>query len=249
MGIAKNLQIRKCLQQSLRSNRLKRLVNTQQETIILASGSPRRRELLRLTDIRFRVYSADVDETQLPDESPLDYVKRMATTKARQAARLFPGQTVLAADTIVVDAGEVLGKPSSAREAQAILRRLCGRTHQVYTAIAVVQPPEDLVIDVCRTDVLMRNYSDAEIEAYIASGDPFDKAGAYAIQNGAFRPVEFLSGCYANVVGLPLCHLSRTLHRLNLPLAVDIAARCQTHLGYNCPVYREILSQQQEKPG
>ncbi|MFN2198601.1 MAG: Maf family protein [Anaerolineales bacterium] len=211
--------------------------------IWLASGSPRRRELVGLTGLTFRVWPADLDETQQPGESPSDYVHRLAEEKARAvSAQAGDGSLILAADTIVVDHGEVLGKPSDRDEAVLTLRRLRGRIHQVHTAIAVLRGGQQLLTDVCVTDVPMRAYSEAEIQAYVDSGDPFDKAGAYAIQNGAFHPVSALTGCYANVVGLPLCHLVRTLAQLERGLAADVPQRCQQHLGYNCPVYRQVLA-------
>jgi MAF protein len=142
----------------------------------------------------------------------------------------------------VVDAGAILGKPNDADQARAMLRQLRGRSHQVLTALAVLQSRSDrLLTDVCVTDVPMRAYTEAEIEAYVASGDPLDKAGAYAIQHAGFHPVASLAGCYANVVGLPLCHLARTLRKLSLPPRADLPQACQAALGYQCPVYDQIL--------
>jgi predicted house-cleaning NTP pyrophosphatase (Maf/HAM1 superfamily) len=123
-----------------------------------------------------------------------------------------------------------------------MLRRLRGHSHQVFTALAALRGSDGaLVLDYCRTDVPMRNYSDAEMLAYIGSGDPLDKAGAYAIQHAGFKPVESLQGCFANVMGLPLCHLKRTLDKLGMPTPADIASACQASLEYDCPVYRKIL--------
>ena len=117
-----------------------------------------------------------------------------------------------------------------------------GRSHQVLTALAVLQSRSGrLLTDVCVTDVPMRAYTEAEIEAYVASGDPLDKAGAYAIQHAGFHPVASLAGCYANVVGLPLCHLARMLRTLGLPPQADLPQACQAALGYQCPVYEQIL--------
>lgn len=210
--------------------------------IWLASGSPRRRELLGLTGLAFQAWPADLDEAQQPGESPIEYVHRLAVEKARAVeSQAGDGSLLLAADTIVVDRGEVLGKPVDRSEAVRTLERLRGRTHQVYTAIAVYQAGAQLLTDVCVTDVPMRAYRDAEIQAYVDTGDPFDKAGAYAIQNGAFHPVDELAGCYANVVGLPLCHLMRTLAKLGRLLPADMPQRCQQHLRYNCPVYQQVL--------
>jgi septum formation protein len=212
------------------------------EMILLASNSPRRRELLALGGWPYRIQPADVDETPLPGELPAAYVLRLAESKARTAAGSGTAQLVLAADTTVVDAGSILGKPRHAAEARDMLRRLRGRSHQVFTALALLPASgERMSTDLCVTDVPMRAYSEAEIEAYVASGDPLDKAGAYAIQHPGFRPVESLAGCYANVVGLPLCHLANMLFKLGLPVRADLPHVCQSALGYPCPVYQQIF--------
>ena len=211
--------------------------------LILASGSPRRRELLALGGWRFTVRAADLDESQHPGEPPQTYVRRLAESKARAVAQAVgAGVPVVAADTIVVDGQDVLGKPGDEVEAFATLRRLRGRTHQVYTAVSVLEPGSGAQLtELCCSDVPMRDYSDEEIYAYVATGDPFDKAGGYAIQHNGFRPVESLSGCYANVVGLPLCHLSRLLVKLGLAPQADLPGACQAALSYACPVYGRIL--------
>lgn len=212
---------------------------TETPILMLASTSPRRRQLLGLGSWRFEVHPADVDETPHPGEKPPAYVLRLAEAKARAAgAAARPGQLVIAADTTVADGGQILGKPADAAEAAAMLASLRGRTHQVFTAIAVYQPETDrLETDLAATDVPMRNYTEDEVQAYIASGDPFDKAGGYAIQHPEFRPVEALSGCYANVVGLPLCHLERTLVKFGLARPKDLADSCQRALSYECDVH------------
>jgi MAF protein len=212
------------------------------EMILLASNSPRRKQLLALAGWPYRIQPAEVDETPLPGEPAEAYVLRLAESKARAAAGSAEDGLVLAADTTVVDAGAILGKPNDADQARAMLRQLRGRSHQVLTALAVLQSRSDrLLTDVCVTDVPMRAYTEAEIEAYVASGDPLDKAGAYAIQHAGFHPVASLAGCYANVVGLPLCHLARTLRKLSLPPRADLPQACQAALGYQCPVYEQIL--------
>jgi septum formation protein len=212
------------------------------EMILLASNSPRRKQLLALTGWPYRIQPADVNETPLPSEPAEAYVLRLAESKARAAARSAEDGLVLAADTTVVDAGAILGKPNDADQARAMLRQLRGRSHQVLTALAVLQSRTGrLLADVCVTDVPMRAYTETEIEAYVASGDPLDKAGAYAIQHAGFHPVESLAGCYANVVGLPLCHLARTLRKLGLQPRADLPQACQAALGYQCPVYEQIL--------
>ncbi|MGD8454871.1 MAG: Maf family protein [Anaerolineales bacterium] len=213
-----------------------------QPSLILASMSPRRQSLMDLTKWAFVVIPADVDETPLPDELPQAYVLRLAEEKARGVAKeVRRRDIIIAADTTVADQGRILGKPQNAEEARAMLQSLRGRSHQVFTALAVYQPSADaLETDLAETDVPMREYSDQEIEAYIASGDPFDKAGSYAIQHPEFKPVEYLSGCYANVVGLPLCHLSRTLRKFDLLPQTDLPKTCQAALNYQCEVFELI---------
>lgn len=212
--------------------------------LTLASNSPRRRELIAIGGWMFHVRPVDIDETPHPNEPADEYVMRMAVTKARAAAGLLnPGGIAVAADTTVVDGGEILGKPAGDREAVQMLWRLRGRSHLVHTAIAVIRPGEtEPLTDLCTTVVPMREYSDEEIFAYVQSGDPFDKAGGYAIQHRGFRPVGELEGCFANVMGLPLCHLARTLARLNLPAPGHIAASCQAALEYDCPVFEQVLA-------
>ncbi len=210
--------------------------------LLLASNSPRRRRLLALGGWDFAVQAADVDESLRPGEPPVEYVLRLAKEKALAVAQYAQASVVVAADTTVVDGADILGKPLDADDAARMLRRLRGGVHQVYTGLAVyLRSGERLLSDWCVTDVPMRLYSDAEMEAYIAGGDPLDKAGAYAIQHPEFRPVENLQGCYANVVGLPLCHLARMLIKIGLPPHGDLPAACQAELQYSCPVYRQIL--------
>lgn len=211
--------------------------------LILASNSPRRQQLLSLGGWSFEIKTAEVDEIPLTGEKPAVYVQRLAAQKATAVTGITKADIpILAADTTVADQGDILGKPEDAVEARLMLRRLRGGTHQVYTAIAVYHPSEDkLYTDLAVTDVPMRNYTDAEIEVYIQTGDAFDKAGSYAIQHAQFHPVASLSGCYANVVGLPLCHLARTLNKLGLPPKRNVAQTCQIEMQYRCPVYSSIL--------
>ncbi len=210
--------------------------------LVLASNSPRRKQLLALTNLNFIVSAADVDESTRPNESPADYVLRLAETKAR-AAKADKDQLVLAADTTVVDAGEVLGKPENEKDAFDMLSRLRGHSHQVYTGLALLRHSDGFLLkDLSVTDVPMRHYSDEEIHAYIATGDPFDKAGAYAIQHEQFHPVQHMSGCYASVMGLALCHVTRMLQKMDIVLQADISANCQAYLDYTCPVFGRILS-------
>jgi MAF protein len=212
-------------------------------SLVLASSSPRRRELLALTGWKFEVRPADIDESPQVGELPADYVLRLAVGKARAAAQSAPGQVILAADTTVADGSVLLGKPADRSAAVAMLGQLRGRVHQVYTALAVQSPDSGPILnDLCASNVPMRAYTPAEIEAYAATGDPLDKAGAYAIQHAGFHPVEGFSGCFASVMGLPLCHLTRTLKKMGIFPPVDVPTVCQRHLGYACPVFQSVLN-------
>jgi septum formation protein len=214
---------------------------------LLASNSPRRKELMGLGDWTWSTYVPRVDETRLPGEPPQEYVVRLARAKVRAAAKLAAQRRyVVGADTAVADADLVFGKPADATEAVRMLQQLRGHAHKVHTGIAVLEPATGrLLSEVCTTDVPMRDYDDAEIDTYVRSGDPFDKAGAYAIQHASFRPVPDLHGCYASVMGLPLCHLLRLLNRLEVEPQSDLPSRCQTHLNYTCPVSSAILRGEQ----
>ncbi len=211
--------------------------------LILGSNSPRRRQLLALTGWDFSVSAADVDESPHANESPTEYVLRLAETKAR-ATRAGQNQLVLAADTTVVDRNEILGKPADDEEATAMLKRLRGHTHQVYTGIALFRVRDRLLLkDLCITDVPMRGYSDEEIQAYVQTGDPLDKAGAYGIQHPQFQPValDSLSGCYASVMGLPVCHVIRLMRQMDIQPGTDFFRSCETRLEYQCPVSSTML--------
>lgn len=209
--------------------------------ILLASNSPRRKELLGWTDIPFTVHPVDIDETPAADEAPDRYVMRLALQKARAAAASFPGQIILAADTTVADGSEILGKPIDRADARRMLVQLRGKVHFVHTGVAVIRADGAEINDLCTTPVKMREYSNDELEAYLDSGDPMDKAGAYAIQHKGFHPVVDMQGCFACVIGLPLCHVARALRNLGLGGADDIANVCQQNLQYNCLVHKEIL--------
>jgi MAF protein len=211
--------------------------------LLLASNSPRRWKLLSLGGWMFTTVVSHVDEDQLPGEPPTEYVLRLAEAKARAVAGEAQDRSIIiGADTTVVDGMELLGKPRDAAEAAAMLKRLRGHAHQVYTGIAVLRPSDGkLVTDLCVTEVPMRNYSDEEIEAYVLTGDPLDKAGAYAIQHPGFQPVERMEGCFASVMGLPLCHLVRTLRQFEVASLAEVPVRCQEFLDYACPVSSAIL--------
>jgi MAF protein len=183
--------------------------------------------------------------------SPEERATAAASAKALSLAQEATAGTVVGADTVVVLDGEVLGKPRDAEEALAMLRRLRGREHRVVTGVAVARPGgQDMKTAACSTSVWMRPYSDAEMEAFVASGEALDKAGAYAIQDLGFRPVRSLQGCPANVVGLPLCTLARLLEGegVRAPSAAPSASTpCSLCLHLGLPV--EESSQRQAKTG
>ena len=181
--------------------------------LVLASASPRRADLLRAAAIEFDVIPADVDESRQPDEWPDVYVARLAEAKAAAVLDRAAGRPVLAADTIVVCGTEILGKPSDASDATRMLELLSGRTHLVLTGVCLIAPPDSSRhADVASTAVEFAPLTDEEIRWYVASGEPEDKAGAYAIQGLASRFVTAISGSYTNVVGLPValvCNLCK----------------------------------------
>jgi len=180
--------------------------------LVLASQSPRRAEILRQAGIEFVVRPAEVDESPLEAERPGPYVRRLARDKAL-AVDAAPDEIVLAADTTVVSHGELLAKPVDAADARRMLALLSGRRHEVLTGICLRRGPE-LLCDHASTAVWFAPLSEAEIDAYVASGEPMDKAGAYAIQGLASKFVERIEGCYFNVMGLPVAMVYRHLHDL-----------------------------------
>ncbi len=210
--------------------------------MILASSSPRRRYLLSLLGVDFQVLTSDIDENVGPGDTPEEYVLRLAQEKARfVSSQIRAGQVVIAADTAVVDGNKILGKPVNREDALAMLRSLRARRHHVFTGLAVHDPlDEKVVMDLCVTEVKMRSYSDTEMEAYVTSGDPMDKAGGYAIQNPGFNPVEKVTGCYSNVVGLPLCHLSDMLQQMEVDIPLPVTHGCRTSQGYSCQLIEKI---------
>jgi MAF protein len=210
--------------------------------LILASQSPRRKELLSWTGLSYTVQPADVDESIHANEDPEKYVLRLGNGKAEAIQQQNKTGVIIAADTAVVDNGEIIGKPESREKAFEYLRQLRGREHLVISGLIVrAIDGEKSLQDVCRSHVHMRHYSDDEIREYIQTGDPMDKAGAYAVQNKDFHPVINFQGCFANVMGLPLCHLKRTLAKFDIHPALDVPANCQRNLGYDCPVSHRIL--------
>jgi MAF protein len=215
--------------------------------VILASKSPRRQELLRNLIDQFFVINSGVDEIIVNGEKPAEFVERLAKEKVIMAGNKVAGSSlndlvVIGADTIVVDDNEILGKPIDEDEARRILEQLKGKNHFVLSGIALYNPfSKEIGSRVISTEVIMRDYSEDEIQAYIDSGDPFDKAGAYAIQNQSFNPVPQMTDCYANVMGLPLCDLYVLMKSMGVEANHQVAENCQVSIKYQCPVYQNKL--------
>jgi septum formation protein len=181
--------------------------------LILASASPRRRELLAQAGLTFEVHAADIDESRLPYEAPSAYVHRLALEKARAVHARFPAATVIGADTTVVLENEIMNKPTDLADAERMLRALSGRIHQVHTGVAVVTPTAQRV-HLETTHVTFSEIGETDLARYLASGDPLDKAGAYGIQGFAARWIPRIEGDYFNVVGLPIAATMQMLNEL-----------------------------------
>ena len=189
--------------------------------LILASGSPRRSDLLRTLGLDFCVVSSSVAEDKAPTkgESRGGFAQRLAKSKAVAVAAQHPEALVLGGDTIVVAEGDVLGKPAGVAEAEDMLRRLRGREHRVITGVALVGVDGGVqIVDHAETKVVFRRFTDEEMRAYIDSGAPMDKAGAYGIQDTAFHPAIGVEGCLFNVIGLPTCRVANMLIRAGVPI-------------------------------
>lgn len=185
--------------------------------LILASQSPRRRYLLEQAGLTFSVIPSTIDENSIQLTPPADYVKTLAKAKAMDVAEAYPDHWVIGADTIVTIGEAILGKPSSPLDARAMLAKLSGQSHFVYTGYAIVcKNKSTCVCDAIETSVEFKSLSDAEIDWYIQTGEPFDKAGAYAIQGMGTFLVRRINGSYTNVVGLPVCEVIETLLRLGV---------------------------------
>jgi MAF protein len=208
---------------------------------VLASASPRRQALLSLIDIPFDIVATHVDERVVDGESPASVAVRLASAKAIAVAGDCAGTIVLGCDTLVALEGEVLGKPADRQEARLMLDRLRGRSHKVLSGVALVGNGQ-AVSKLAETVVNMRDYDAAEMDAYVSSGNPLDKAGAYAIQHSHFHPVLSWDGCYANVMGLPLCSVVRALRDWDLSPVADVPAACQAYIGEQCDVFRAVLA-------
>ena len=177
---------------------------------VLASGSPRRRELFKLLVSEFEVVPSDIDESVRTDETAESLVRRLSSEKATAVQIIHPTASILAADTVVVCDDQILGKPASAQEASSMLRSISGRSHEVLTGVCLIHSGQSLS-DVCITRVQFSALSPREIEAYVASREPLDKAGAYGIQGTGARFIQRIEGCYFNVVGLPVSLVYRMM--------------------------------------
>jgi septum formation protein len=213
-------------------------------SIWLASASPRRQEMLKWMDRPFQVLAADIDESTRMNEMPADYVRRLANEKALAAReKIKTDGLIIAADTTVVLGEKIFGKPGDQDEAAAMLKSLRKKEHQVITALVLLDIPDDSSTnETCISTIEMRNYSDEEIRAYVISDDPLDKAGAYAIQHPQFNPVTNFQGCYASVMGMPICHLERYLRKHTDYLPVEVSQLCRKFLDYTCPIHLRIMA-------
>ncbi|MGH9904415.1 MAG: Maf family protein [Pyrinomonadaceae bacterium] len=190
----------------------------QRQRLILASRSPRRAEILRAVGWPFEIHAANIDETRTDSESAVSYVRRLAVAKASVVAERFSSELVLGADTIVLVENEILGQPHGEDDARRMLKLLSGRWHEVLTGVGLVRSGDSLcVVDCERTRVRFCEMSAAEIDWYVATGEPKDKAGAYAIQGSAALFIEEIQGDYFNIVGLPI----RLIYELAKPFGVQ----------------------------
>jgi len=211
--------------------------------IILASGSPRRQQFLRDLGLSFEIITADIDETPHPHEDPAALVRRLAESKAEAVAKqqIQRGQPclIIAADTIVALDQTLLGKPTDSNHARELLLQLRARSHQVHSALSMIKLDQDGELiqqqtKINSSNIFMRDYSDAEIEAYIASGDPLDKAGAYAIQHPTFAPAQKLDGCISGVMGLSLLDLTAMLSDFGVIIREETASICEGYASFSC---------------
>ncbi|MBV9174319.1 MAG: septum formation protein Maf [Chloroflexi bacterium] len=215
-------------EQLLRPRGVRLIVDRPVARIVLASASPRRRALIELLRLPWRAAAANLDEQRYLLSEPMTSALNVALGKA-QAAQLGADEIALAADTLVVCDGEVLGKPDDATEAEAMLRSLRDRAHSVLSGIVLRGGDGREWGGVVDTRVWMRAYSESEVHTYVARGEPFDKAGGYAIQDAEFRPVQRVDGCYLNVVGLPVCAVAAGLDALGVPVErpASLRAPCE----------------------
>jgi septum formation protein len=213
-----------------------------EQRLILASASPRRQELMNLLEIPFEVRVPEVDEGIEPGEIPAQVPQRISRLKAEWVVQEVGEGIVVAADTVVLHKGDILGKPRDALHAAAMLHRLRGERHLVLSGVTVMDAATGKQItELCESKVWLRPMDDAEIKDYVASGDPLDKAAAYAIQNTDFAPVAQVVGCPANVMGLPMCHVVRNLRRFGMTLPSTPPSRCEIRYGYLCALTAYVM--------
>ncbi len=211
--------------------------------LILASGSPRRRQLIRLFGRPVVFCTADVDELSITTPDPAQNAIDTALLKATAVAPDYPDSIVVGADTNVAFGDLILGKPHDEDHAFDTLSMLRGRQHHVHTGLAVINTTTGQTeTAVCTTVVQMRPYSDAEIGAYIATGDPMDKAGAYGIQHPVHQLVADLAGCYVNVVGLPVCALTAALAAVGLQIERDLETVCADHHHFAADIFGRMMA-------
>ena len=216
--------------------------------LILASQSPRRRQLITLLNYPITCTAAQVNEDSITDPKPTLNVIETARIKAKAISKQLDKNTanrdtwIISADTTVAVDDMMLNKPANANEAKQMLQTLRGRNHDVHTGIVLLNPHSgQQVADVHTAVVTMRDYTDGEIDTYIATGDPFDKAGAYAIQHPQFRPVSHLDGCFMGVMGLSICHLIQLMNQVNVPMLADLTAVSVAHTPYPpCRLWQQL---------
>ena len=214
--------------------------------LLLASSSPRRKQLLESAGLKPLVRPVDVPEPVLPDESGMEMVRRLAAEKAQAALESYSeGALILAADTTVLHAGRVIGKPADEAEAVEMLMELRQGSHRVITAITLAERSSGKMMTAATTtDLFMRHYDRQEVERYVAGGSPLDKAGAYGIQDENFMPVDMarFQGCFTNVMGLPLCSLGLMLERLNIDSAAPLIDSCFGYHRHELQPIGELLN-------
>jgi MAF protein len=195
-----------------------------------------------LLGLPFVIKTVDIDERALDGEAPTELVLRVSQAKALAVTDVRADELVVAADTIVVLDGQVLGKPADAGDAAGMLRALRGRRHLVYSGVCIWHAAEQrMACELAETSVSMRNYTDDELAEYVASGDPLDKAGAYAIQHPVFDPVSSVEGCRLSVIGLPLCHLRRALSSFGVVVPANVPGACQAFNQHDCAISASLL--------
>ena len=210
--------------------------HSRQPSLVLASASPRRAELMAGMGVDFEVSPAGINEDPLPGEASEELVQRLAWAKAWSVTNGLTRGLVVGADSLVVLGEEVFGKPDGPAQAWEMLRRLRGVRHRVVTGVAVIDAAGGRALVECMSSsITLRDLSDAEIAVSINSGVPFDKAGAYAVQDEELRPAESWDGCYSNIVGLPLCRLSEMLEKLGFQLPPRDAMRAPQGCTGQCP--------------